>query len=77
MHCAHCERTACALRGHIVCTARNADTIKLSQEGREETPLHFCRRHKSLHILGGRWPWPSAICCCVSVLEDGGSFLET
>ena len=37
--------------------------------------MHLCRRHKGLHILGDWWPWPSAICCCVSVLEDGAAFL--
>ena len=62
----HCERTAC-----------NADTMKPSQGGREEMPLHLCRRHKGLHILGAWWPWSSAICCCESVLEDGGSLLGT
>ena len=39
--------------------------------------MHFCRRHKGLHILGDWWPWPSATCCCMSVLEDGGSLLGT
>ena len=66
-----------ALHGHCVRIACNADTMKPSQGGREETTLHLCRRHKGLHILGGWWPWPSAICCCVSVLEDGGSVLGT
>ena len=33
--------------------------------------------HKGLHILGDWWPRPSAICCCMSVLEDGSSLLET
>ena len=37
--------------------------------------MHLCRRHKGLHILGDWWPWPSAICCWVSVLEDGGSLV--
>ena len=37
-----------------------------------ETTLHLCSHHK-----GGWWPWPSAICCCVTVLEDGGSLLGT
>ena len=36
-----------------------------------ETTLHLCRRHKVLHIPAGWWPWPSATCCCLSVLEDG------
>ena len=48
-----------------------------SQGGMEETPLHLCRHHKGLHILGDWWPWQSAICCCMSVLEDGGSLLGT
>ena len=39
--------------------------------------MHLCRRHKSLHILGDWWLWRSAICCCASVLEDGGSLLGT
>ena len=47
---------------HFVCSAPN---------------LHVCRRHKVLHIPGGWWPWPSAICCCLSVLEDVGSLLVT
>ena len=64
--CVHCERTACS-----------ADTMKPSQGGREETTLHLCRHHKGLHILGDWWLWPSTTCCCVSVLEDGGSLLET
>ena len=62
----HCVRTACS-----------AYTMKPSQAGREETTLHLCRRHKGLHILGGWWLWPSTICYCVSVLEDGGSFPGT
>ena len=76
---AHCERTAWALHahcgGHRMRTACGADTMKPSQGGREETPMHLCRGHKGLHILGDWWPWPSVICCCVSVLEDGGSLL--
>ena len=63
MHCLHCERTAC-----------NADTMKPSQGGREETTMHLCKRHKGLHILGDWWPWPSAMCCCVSVLEEMATF---
>ena len=59
-----CVRTAC-----------NAHAMKPSQGGREETTLHLCRRHKGLHIPGGWWPWPSTICYCVNVLEDGGSLL--
>ena len=39
--------------------------------------MHLCRHHKDLRILGGWWLWPSAICCCVSMLEDGGSLLGT
>ena len=66
-----------ALRAHSVGTARSAHTMKPSQGGREETTLHLCNRHQGLHILGGWWPWPSTICCCVSVLEDGGSLLGT
>ena len=62
---------------HSVRTACSANTMKPSQGGREETPMHLCRRHKGLHILGGWWPWPSAICCCVGVLEDGDSLLGT
>ena len=69
----HCVRTASTLREHCVCTACSADTT--SQGGREETPLHLCRCHMSLHVLGAWRPWPSAICCCVSVLEEGGSLL--
>ena len=61
---------------HGVCTACSAHTMKPSQGGREETTLHLCKHHKGLHILGGWWPWPRTICCCVSVLEDGGSLPE-
>ena len=39
--------------------------------------LNVCRRHKDLHILGDWWPWPSTICGCLSVFEDGGYLLET
>ena len=56
-----CVRTVCS-----------ADTMKPSQGGRGETTLHLCRRHKGLHMFGDWWPWPSASCYCVSVLEDGG-----
>ena len=66
-----------ALRAHCVRIACSANTMKPSWGGREETPLHLCRCHKSLHILGDWWPWPSAICFCVSVLEDGGSLMGT
>ena len=38
--------------------------------------MHLCRHHKGLHILGDWWPWPSTMCCCVSVLEDGGGLLQ-
>ena len=38
---AHCERTACS-----------AHTMKPDQGGREETPLHLCKRHKGLQVLG-------------------------
>ena len=41
----HCMRTVCS-----------ADTMKPSQGGREETPMHLCSRHKGLHILGDWWP---------------------
>ena len=64
--CVHCERTVCS-----------ADTMKPSEGGREETTLHLCSRHKGLHVLGDWWPWPREICCCVSVLEDGGGLLGT
>ena len=69
----HCVSTVSALR----VSACSADTMKPSQGGREETPMHLCRRHNGLHILGDWWPWPSTICYCVSVLEDGGSLLGT
>ena len=59
------------------CTACSAHAMKPTQGGREETTLHLCRRHKGRHILGGWWPWPTAICCCMSVLEDGGCLLGT
>ena len=62
----HCVRIACS-----------AHAMKPSQGGREETTLHLCRCHKGLHILGGWWPWLRAICCCMSVLEDGGSLPQT
>ena len=62
-----------ALRAHYVGTACSAHVMKPSQGGREET--HLCRRHEVLHILVGWWLWPSTICYCVSVLEDGGSLL--
>ena len=39
--------------------------------------MHLGRRHTNLHIFGDWWPWPRAICYCVSVLEDGGSLLGT
>ena len=39
----------------------------------------YAEGHKSLHILGDWWPWPSPnlLLRCVSVLEDGGSLLGT
>ena len=64
-------------QGACRCTACSAHAIKPSQGGREETTLYLCRRHKVLHIPGGWWPWPSATCCCLSVLKDGGSLLGT
>ena len=47
---------------HCVGTMCSAHAMNPSQGGREETTLHLCRHHKGLHILGGWWPWPSAIC---------------
>ena len=41
-----------ALRAHCC----SADTMKPSQGGREETPMHLCRRHKGPHIPGDWWP---------------------
>ena len=74
----HAQPTVRAIGRNVsVRTACSAHTMKSSQGGREETTLHLCRRHKGLYILGGWWPWPSAICYFVSVLEDGGSLPGT
>ena len=52
----HAMGLVVVLRGHCVRTTCSAHTIKPSQDGREETTLHLCNRHKGLHILGGWWP---------------------
>ena len=76
MHTKEALLLACALLCPYVPVAKLLHcAMKTSQGGREETTLRSCKCHKSLHILGGWWPWPSAICYCMSVLEDGGGLL--
>ena len=60
-----------------LCTACSTHGMKPNQEGNEETTLHLCRHHKVLHIPGAWRSWPSATCCCLSMLENGGSLLGT
>ena len=71
------ERGGGGLKRSSVDLPIRAKLVHCVQCRHNQTTLHLCRRHKGLHILGDWWPWPSTICCCVSVLEDGGSLLGT